>query len=406
MRLRPRAFRNVTLAATLLLLVASVALRLARAESSRVPAMPESSIVPAGAVTTSREGLSDTVVSLTAVLLKDPANSAAAVRLADALLRQARVLNHAGLPQVAETVLNRVLQANPSDYLARRMRATVYLAQHRFVEALSEAKRCRALRSNDPVIDGLIGDASLELGDYPSAFAAFDRMVLTRPDAAAYARVSYAHELRGDVEGAIAFMTMAESATSAHDPEAQAWHASQLGHLHLTAGDVESAGHAYSRAEHLFPGYPLAASGLARVDMAADRPNEALARLTKILETSPAAADFALAGDANARMGRADAANRAYKLAEAMWRSDTPEPAQLARFLATRGWSLDEAVALAEETFAARQDIYTADALAWAYFKRGRLDEAKAAMARALSTGSRDPELLAHARAINTARAR
>jgi hypothetical protein len=89
-----------------------------------------------------------------------------------------------------------------------------------------------------------------------------------------------------------------------------------------------------------------------------------------------------------------------------MWTSDTPEPAQLARFLATRGWRLDDAVRLAEEAFAIQQDIYTADALAWAYFKRGRAGDAQAAqaaMTRALSTGSRDPELRAHAAEIKQA---
>ncbi|MEP6871873.1 MAG: tetratricopeptide repeat protein [Anaerolineaceae bacterium] len=343
---------------------------------------------------------------MSAVLAKAPANSAAAVRLADALLRQSRVLNHAGLPVMAEAVLNRVLHANPSDYMARRMRATVYLSQHRFRDALTEAKRCRALRADDPVLDGLIGDASLELGDYSAAFSAFDRMVLIRPDATTYARVSYAHELQGDLAGAIDIMTMAESATSAHDPEAQAWHAAQLGHLHLAAGDTALARREYLRSENLFPGYPLAGSGLARVDMAQARPADAIARLTKSLETAPSAADFALAGDAYAQLGQADSAERSYKLAEAMWTSDTPEPAQLARFLATRGRRLDDAVRLAEEAFAVRQDIFTADALSWAYFKQGRLDDASVAMTKALSTGSRDPELLSHAAAIKAARTR
>ncbi len=374
-----------------------------RAESGRVSAVPAPSTLPPGASTTSREGLAGTVEAMTAQLKNNPENSAAAVRLADALLRQARVLNHAGLPLLAEGVLNRVLHANPSDYMARRMRATVYLAQHRFREALAEAKRCRALRADDPVIDGLIGDASLELGDYPAAFSAFDRMMLSRPDATTYARVSYAHELQGDLSGAIDIMTMAESATSAHDPEAQAWHAAQLGHLHLTAGDPTSARREYLRAETIFPGYPLAGSGLARVDMAVSKPADALARLTKSLETSPSAADFALAGDAYAQLGQPDQAHRSYKLAEAMWASDTPEPAQLARFLATRGWRLNDAVRLAEEAFAIRQDIYTADALAWAYFKEGRLDDARTALKTALSTGSRDPELLSHAAQINAA---
>ena len=403
MRRRQRVLRITALTATLMLVVVATAWRLTRAESDRTAAAPARKVLPPGASTTSREGLSETVAAMSEELAKRPDNSAAAVRLADALLRQARIFNHAGLPLRAEAVLNRVLHANPSDYMARRMRATVYLAQHRFREALTEAKRCRALRPDDPAIDGLIGDASLELGDYPAAFSAFDRMMLSRPDATTYARVSYAHELQGDLAAAIDLMTMADAATSAHDPEAQAWHAAQLGHLHLTAGDIAAARREYLRSESLFPGYPLAGSGLARVEMAAGRPADALARLAKRLESAPSAPDFVLAGDAYSQLGQAELAERSYKLAEAMWTSDTPEPAQLARFLATRGWRLDDAVRLAEEAFAVQQDIYTADALAWAYFKRGRLKEAQAAMTRAMSTGSRDPELHAHAAAITTA---
>ncbi len=380
----------------MLTLMSVVACGQPRSESGRASAPPEAS-------STSREALANTVAAMEAVLSRTPTDSVAAVRLADALLRQARVLNHAGLPLRAEAALDRVIDNSPSDYNARRMRATVYLAQHRFREAILEAGRCRALRGDDAWLDGIAGDASLELGDYANAFAAFDRMVTARPDGPAYARVSYARELQGDLQGALTMMTMAASATSAHDPEAQAWHAAQLGHLHLTAGDLASARREYSRADHLFPGHPFADTGLARVDVAEGRPTAALQRLTTRLATAPSAADFALAGDVYTQLGQLDAAERSYRLAEAAWTSDTPEPAQLARFLATRGWRLDDAVRMAEEMFAVRKDIYTADALAWAYFKRGRLEEARVAMAHALSTGSRDPELRAHADAIAAA---
>ena len=77
-------------------------------------------------------------------------------------------------------------------------------------------------------------------------------------------------------------------------------------------------------------------------------------------------------------------------MAEASWRTDAPQPAALARFLAERGQKVDEAVRLAESAAAERRDIFTEDALAWSYFKAGRLSEAASAMARAQRTGSRD----------------
>ena len=99
-----------------------------------------------------------------------------------------------------------------------------------------------------------------------------------------------------------------------------------------------------------------------------------------------------------ATSGRHEEAERSYALAEAAWRSDTPEPKNLARFLADRGDKIDEAVRVAEQAAAGRHDIFTNDALAWAYFKAGRLADAKKAIASALRTGTRDRDILAHAR--------
>jgi len=50
-----------------------------------------------------------------------------------------------------------------------------------------------------------------------------------------------------------------------------------------------------------------------------------------------------------------------------------------------------------------RHDIFTEDALAWAYFKVGRLDEAFAASQRALRTGTRDERILSRAARIHAA---
>ena len=58
---------------------------------------------------------------------------------------------------------------------------------------------------------------------------------------------------------------------------------------------------------------------------------------------------------------------------------------------------------IAEGAAAHRHDIFTDDALAWAYFKAGRVAEAKLAIARALRTGTRDASIRGHTAAINGA---
>ena len=151
----------------------------------------------------------------------------------------------------------------------------------------------------------------------------------------------------------------------------------------------------------MFPDHPFAVEGLARVAAAEGDHARALTIVTRLLSETPTPATLAFAGDLLAALGRADEAEREYRLAEAAWQSDVPDPPRLARFLAEHGRRLDEAIRIAEAT--ERQDIFTADALAWAYFQTGRVAEAQAKIKMALSTGSRDRLIREHAAAIERA---
>jgi tetratricopeptide (TPR) repeat protein len=366
-------------------------------------ASPAPALGTQGAPSTSRQDLDSTIKTMSARLASSPGDGRSAVTLADALLRQARVTGHAGLAVRAEAALTAVLAHDPEHYESRRMLATVYLSQHRFRDAVREAQRCQQTRPNDAWTFGVMGDAHLELGDYADAFAAFDRMAALRPDSASYARASYARELQGDLDGALRLMTMAAEATSPQDPESLAWHYAQIGHLYLELNRVDDARRAFEHANFIFPDHPFASDGLARVEDAVGRTSAALALITKRLAKSPSPADAAFAGELLERLGRRGEAERQYQLAEAGWRVDAPEPAKLARFLADHQRHLDEALRLAEQASADRHDIFTEDALAWAYFRNGRVADARLAIARALRTGSRDREIRRHAAAIQAA---
>jgi hypothetical protein len=71
--------------------------------------------------------------------------------------------------------------------------------------------------------------------------------------------------------------------------------------------------------------------------------------------------------------------------------------------LVDRRGKIDEGVRVAERAASERRDIFTMDALAWAYFKAGRLGDASRTIALALRTGTRDPDIRAHASAIDAA---
>ena len=189
-----------------------------------------------GAPTTSREDLERRIKDMEARLSKTPDDTGAAVILADALLRHVRVTGNVGLALRAEQALKRALNQDSTNYEANRMLGALYLAQHRFREAIKVGEKNRDARPYDPVNYGVIGDGHLELGDYEEAFAAFDRMMTLRPSAAAYARVAYARELQGDLTGALESMKLAAEATNPGDPEALAWAHSQVGSSPFSSG--------------------------------------------------------------------------------------------------------------------------------------------------------------------------
>jgi tetratricopeptide (TPR) repeat protein len=352
------------------------------------------------APTTSREHLQRTIDTMRSRLRQHPLDATAAVSLADALLRQARVSGNAGLAAVAEEALLRVLKDEPLEYDARRMLAAVYLSEHRFHEAIREATRTRDQRPTDDWNDGVLGDGHLELGEYDDAFAAFQRMLDARPTAGAYARAAYAFELRGRLDAALDAMRLSTDATPPSDPESLAWHHAQIGDLYRQLDKLDAADFEYRWAERSFPGHPFAQIGMAKVKEARGDLPGAIAAYEALMSRTPSPDVAAKLGDLYAALGRSQAASQQYALAEAGWRFDAPQPIFLARFLADHDRKIDEAVRIAERAAAERHDIFTEDALAWCYFKAGRLAAAEAAMKQARRTGTRDRSILAHAAAI------
>ncbi len=352
---------------------------------------------------TSRASLDALIVDLRQRVAADPGDGGAAVRLADALMRAARVNADASLPLEAERVLRATLQ-HGGDYTAERMLAVVYLSQHRFREALHLARTAQSRDPQDAWNYAVAGDALLELGQYDEAFEMFDRAAARRPDAGAYARVAYAKEMQGDLAGALRVMRMAAEATAPQDVEAQAWVYTQIGLLHLHLGELDDAARELRRAEFLFPNHPYVLNGHIRLAIARGAYRDALRLVTR----APATPETrALRGDLQARLGDTAAAETSYRESEQLerdgWASEQPQPGALARFLAERDRNIAEAVTLAERAAAEREDIHTMDALAWSYFKAGRVADAERAIQRATRTGTSDRRIRCHAEAIASA---
>ena len=378
---------------------------------SRASPRPEPAITMApgvgmpGGPPTSADGLRQRIAEMEGRLETDPDDLAAAVLLGDALLREARATNDGRPASRASAVLAAVLKKNPGQYDALRLLGAIHLSQHRFRDALEVGRRARDQRPDDAWNYGVIGDALIELGEYDRAFEAFDRMMSLRPSAAAYARVAYARELRGNPDGALEAMRLAAGSAAPQDPEAQAWYATQLAELHLKNGRLVEADREYRRAVFLYPYYPLAMVGLGRVKVERGDSDTALEIYLDQLKRTPTLDLAARIGDLYAGRGDAARAEHYFQLAEELAGPGVAQTeAALALFLANHDRKLADAVSIAEAVAARRQDIFTEDALAWSYFKAGRIEEAHSASQRATRTGSRDPRIVAHAAAILEAR--
>lgn len=340
------------------------------------------------------------IKSAQGVIEKNPADPKGYNLLAAAFMQKTRETGDFSLNARAEESLKHSFRVAPDNYEGLKLQAALLLNYHRFAEALQTAERAQAMNPRDHDVYGAMVDALVELGDYPRAVDAAQKMVDLRPDTASYSRVSYLRTLHGDTKGAIEAMKMACEAASPANPEGIAWCRVHLGDELMNDGQSKEAEREYDRALHSFPDYPLALAAKARARYAADDTDNAIVLYKRAAERLPLPEYIAPLGDLYLKLGRREEAKQQYdqvEFIEKMGALDGTYSRQLALFWADRDIRLDEALSIAERESAARNDIYTVDALAWCLYKKGRFNEAKTAIDKALRLGTRDPRLLYHA---------
>jgi tetratricopeptide (TPR) repeat protein len=242
-------------------------------------------------------------------------------------------------------------------------------------------------------------DANIELGRYQEAEKVLQRMVDLKPNLDSYARVAYLRELRGDLDGASEALTLATSA-GGEGPENVAFVQSLLGNLTLAQRRSERALLAFRAALVKVPRYAPAQAGLARVDIAAGRPEIAIKRLRAVVARDPKQEYVVLLGELELAGGQTQAARRTLaqvpvelKLLESAGENTETEKAL---FEADHG-SVARAVTAGRAAWANAPSVRAADALGWALTRAGNPREGLKYARHALRLGSRDPSFLFHA---------
>jgi tetratricopeptide (TPR) repeat protein len=315
-----------------------------------------------------------TIASLQARLRVAPTDARTRASLGLAYVQQARITGDPTLYPKAEVLLGDAVSSVPDgDASAEIGLAALAAARHDFAASLRHARRAAAISPYDGAVYGVMGDALLELGRYPAAFRAFQRFVDIEPGLAAYARVSYARELQGDLAGARRALQTATGVAGSPEDAAFAWF--QLGELDWNRGDIASAADAYRTAEGFAPTWVPPEAGLARVAWARGDLDVAIARATDVATRLPLVEHVVLLGDLLTVAGDRRGAQAQYDVARAeaalLHANGVDVDLELALFEADHG---DPRAALraARAEWARRRSVHVADAYAWALHAVGR----------------------------------
>jgi tetratricopeptide (TPR) repeat protein len=351
-------------------------------------------------------GDESTIARLQSRIRRNPDDTEAYALLGHGLLQQVRETGDVSLYAQAGHAFDAALKRDPQQVDALLGRGALALSRHQFQEALAWGERARDVNPYRAQVYGIISDAQIELGQYEAATESVQQMIDTRPDLSSYSRVSYVRELYGDTQGAIEAMELAVSA-GGPATENTLWTQVQLGHLHFNNGDLAQAEITYRKAIAVRADYPYALAGIARVDAAQGRYDEAIEAYRQISERLPLPEFVIALGELYEATDRPTDAKAQYDLVRVMQQlnagAGVDVDLELALFDAEHGAEPVKALERARATYERRPSIYAADALAWALHKNGQHDEARRYSEESLRLGTRDATL--HYRAAMIANA-
>ena len=322
--------------------------------------------------------------------------------LATAFLRRARETADSEYLKDADEALAEGLKLDSSDFQLQKTQVALMLSRHQFAEALEHAKALNRHVPDDVMTYGYLADANIGLGNYPEAVTNAQWMMNMRPrNTPALMVGATLRTVYGDTYGAIDFLKMAYAQTSPAEVEELAWIDNQVASIQIESGQNDSAAQTLETAEQIFPRYPYTIENLARVRMAQNRANDAVQLWMQAASMDKDPHVLYELARAQQASGKSKDSFATYANFERL--ANSPETATdnsrldlILMYAATPGKAPD-ALKLAQQEIAKRQDVWTLDAFAWALYANGKFQDADAAVQRAIAVGIQSAQIFDHA---------
>ncbi|WP_066373445.1 tetratricopeptide repeat protein [Herbidospora mongoliensis] len=300
----------------------------------------------------------------------------------------------------AERAVARSLEVSPGNPAGLTGRASLEAGRHEFTQAVATARQAITVNPYGAPAYGVLADSFHQLGRYPEATSAVEKMMSLAPGVSSFTRASYDAELRGDL--AMAGDMLEYARRDAYQPADIAFCEHYLGELHLRQGRYDEARAHYSKALLADPAFDPARVGLARVTALSGDLEKAASLYAAVTARLPLTQTLVEQGEVLKALGRDPGWTTLKAQRELMRLNGVRDDITWAEFEADHG-SPAEAVKFAQAEYARNPNVAAADALAWALHRAGRSTEALEHAKEATATGWRNALVMHHRAEIEKA---
>jgi tetratricopeptide (TPR) repeat protein len=317
-----------------------------------------------------------------------------------AFVAKARVSFDPGFYKLAEQCALCLDEKKPGCTEALLLRAHVLHSLHRFNQAetiAQELVRKRGLNFDY----GVLGDALMEQGKLDDAITAYQAMIDQKPSPQAYSRAAHIRWLKGDLPGTIQLMSWAAAGSNPRDPEPGAWIRVHLARYEWQSHDTKKALELIDEALEWQPDYAPALLERGRILLGSGKTPEAIEALKRAALLNPLP-EYQWTLSEALRLADRIEDTQAVE-AELKRHGAASDPRTFALYLATRGEDVPGALRLAKAELETRADVFTLDALAWAWMANADTEQAWAFAQRAVVEGTQEARLLLHVGVIASA---